>query len=160
MLLGLIWSVAWIGHCPHLVVSIFGTRFLVLLCLITTSDHSPLLVTMLPSVVSGPKPSRLHSMWLLHDSFMDTVSHSLEASMVRDPMTCVMYKLKLLHSCLRNWKASVFRNVYPQIYELENRLLDAQQCIYNEGFSKDLFHDKVEAHRTLKGLLSRQKALL
>lgn len=78
-----------------------------------------------------------------------------DISVVGDPMTRVMKKLKGLIVILRSWIVTLLRNVHLLIREAVNRLLEVQQQILNEGFSDALFHEEVDAHRMMDGLLSR-----
>lgn len=71
-------------------------------------------------------------MWLSYNIFLDTFSYDWQVLVVLDSMTWVMQKFRLLR--LRSWNVSILRNVHLQIQDAENRLLEAQQRISNEGF--------------------------
>lgn len=71
-------------------------------------------------------------MWLSYNIFLDTFSYAWQVLVVLDSMTWVMQKFRLLR--LRSWNVSILRNVHLQIQDAENRLLEAQQRISNEGF--------------------------
>lgn len=65
-------------------------------------DHNLILINLMASVISGPKPFRFQSMWVLHDFFLEVVKQVWAISLVGDLMTHVMHRLKLFRGRLHS----------------------------------------------------------
>ncbi|KAL5775465.1 hypothetical protein ACOSP7_013022 [Xanthoceras sorbifolium] len=82
----------------------------------TVSDHNPIIFNGIKHHVFGPKPFKLYSMWLEHNSFNDVVTSSWQSSPVAScPMRNLVGKLKALKGCLKNWNISVYGDVHAKV---------------------------------------------
>lgn len=89
----------------------------------TCSDHAPLLLSIISSFDTCPKPFKFQKMWLAHSSFLQTVTNNWSASFQASPMRNFSLKLKCVKEALKNWNKNTFKNIFQNVMDLEDDVL-------------------------------------
>ncbi|KAL0912822.1 hypothetical protein M5K25_016231 [Dendrobium thyrsiflorum] len=110
----------------------------------THSDHAPLLLNVNDNNLKGISAFRFQNMWLLHEDFMNRVQTNWNAPVYPNNdvtgMIRLWSKLSRLKQILRWWNKNIFRNIFINIIEAENKVIDMDKvCLdnpSNENFQK------------------------
>ncbi|XP_071902725.1 uncharacterized protein [Coffea arabica] len=78
----------------------------------TSSDHSPLLVSMRPASASVPKSFKFQTFWISNPGFISTVQSNWELSTQGYGMYRLAFKLKRLKTWLRHWSKHQFGDIF------------------------------------------------
>ncbi|KAL0922716.1 hypothetical protein M5K25_006726 [Dendrobium thyrsiflorum] len=92
----------------------------------TLFDHLPILITLKPRQVGSLPQFRFQNMWLLDDSFLNMVHENLGAPLHPDNSIANMnrfwLKLKRLKYKINWWNKNVFKNVFTNILNAEDKV--------------------------------------
>ncbi|KAI0524423.1 hypothetical protein KFK09_003792 [Dendrobium nobile] len=108
----------------------------------TLSDHSPLLLNI--NLSSGNMHGNFHfqNMWLLHHDFLKVVESNWSNPLYPDDNIIGMHrlcmKLKRLKQMLRLWNKVVFKNIFVNIAEVENKLNAIEMDYINDHSNENL----------------------
>ncbi|PKU80044.1 putative mitochondrial protein [Dendrobium catenatum] len=102
----------------------------------TLSDHSPLLINVNFNLVGFNSRFRFQNMWLSHDSFINVVQNNWSAPIFPDDsitgMTMLGAKLKWLKMVLNWWNKNVFKNIFSNIKEMEEKISALEDYCQND----------------------------
>ncbi|KAL0920796.1 hypothetical protein M5K25_009965 [Dendrobium thyrsiflorum] len=114
----------------------------------TLSDHSPILIKFCFNNIGYPPNFRFQNMWLLHNSFKEVVKQNWFAPLFPDNSIVGMkrfwLKLKRLKLVLNWWNHNVFKNLFTNLINAENKVnaIESQcQTVPSEGRKKSLLFD-------------------
>ncbi|XP_020683867.2 uncharacterized protein LOC110100619 [Dendrobium catenatum] len=92
----------------------------------TLFDHSPLLINVNLNSASSNSHFRFQNMWLAHDSFINVIQNNWSAPVFPDDsiygMRRLWAKLKRLKVVLNWWNKNVFKNIFSNIKEAEEKI--------------------------------------
>ncbi|KAL0928380.1 hypothetical protein M5K25_000257 [Dendrobium thyrsiflorum] len=99
----------------------------------TLSDHSPLLINIKPMQLNFLAQFRFQNMWMLHDNFMEVVKTNWLAPIYPNNtisgMKRLWLKLKRLKTVLKWWNHHVFKNLFTNILNAEDKVNNFEkQC--------------------------------
>ncbi|XP_020675110.2 uncharacterized protein LOC110094257 [Dendrobium catenatum] len=108
----------------------------------TLSDHSPLLLFISNSFLTGPVAFRFQNMWIKHVGFFNVVSENWNALVFPDNNIHGMHrlwaKLSRLKQLLRWWNKHVFKNIFENIKEAEEKVLIADNLFLEIPSSENM----------------------
>ncbi|KAI0498287.1 hypothetical protein KFK09_021528 [Dendrobium nobile] len=102
----------------------------------TLSDHSPLLINVNYNSAGFNSRFRFQNMWLSHESFINVVQNNWSAPIFPDDsitgMLRLWAKLKRLKMVLNWWNKKVFKNIFSNIKEMEEKINALEDCCQND----------------------------
>ncbi|XP_057811347.1 uncharacterized protein LOC131025566 [Salvia miltiorrhiza] len=122
------------------------------------SDHSPIMLRC-QDTASAPAGRRFRflNMWCSHEGFLDHVRASWSSPLDSlCPMVRVMKKLKRLRPILKAWNMDTFGNYNTALAELQQDLSSLQEGIDEQGYTDDLFDQKVILQARIGTVLLRK----
>ncbi|KAL0907780.1 hypothetical protein M5K25_022216 [Dendrobium thyrsiflorum] len=131
----------------------------------TLSDHSPILITLKPRQVSSLPKFRFQNMWLLDDSFLNMVHENWVAPLHLDDsiagMNRLWLKLKRLNHKINWWNRNVFKNVFTNILNAEDKFENVSGLYLNKHKSyfiafKKVPNDRINAIKNLTGFFQEK----
>ncbi|XP_028556082.1 uncharacterized protein LOC114581016 [Dendrobium catenatum] len=125
----------------------------------TLSDHSPLLLNINKSLQHNVLSFRFQNMWMLHADFPKMLSTNWNAPVYPDNnisgMLRLWSKLSRLKQCLRWWNKCIFKNLFANIKDAENKVSYLEN-IFQSNPNSDNMIDLNQAKDSLL-LLQRQE---
>ncbi|KAI0510194.1 hypothetical protein KFK09_010794 [Dendrobium nobile] len=108
----------------------------------TTSDHAPLLLSINANKSFISSAFKFQNMWLLNQEFLNIVGMNWEAPIFPNNniygMTKLWNKLSRLKQVLRWWNKHVFKNLFDNIKEAENEVVDWEVCVASNPLSDNI----------------------
>ncbi|PKU59819.1 hypothetical protein MA16_Dca027794 [Dendrobium catenatum] len=102
----------------------------------TLSNHSPLFINDNFNSAGSNSCFRFQNMWLAHDSFINVVHNNWSAPVFPDDsisgMRRLWAKLKRLKMVLNWWNKNVFKNIFSNIKEVEEKINALEACCQND----------------------------
>jgi len=119
----------------------------------TVSDHSPLVISCLRNLHTGPKPFRFLSMWTNNADFKSLVSNAWNAQPFYGcPMYVLTQKLKNLKKIFKEWNSKTFGNIHEAVVSARSKLSAIQEDISVNGMTEDRFQVELNANLEVKKL--------
>lgn len=100
---------------------------------------------------SSPRPFRFQNMWLRHHDFMATVKASWERPISADPLNKLVLKLRSLKHVLKSWNSNVFGNLFTNIKNAEDKVLQCEQA-YSDDSSNEVLQQLEDSKKLLAEL--------
>ncbi|KAI0494122.1 hypothetical protein KFK09_024253 [Dendrobium nobile] len=127
----------------------------------TLSDHSPMLLNINVTSQTGSFAFRFLNMWLLHENFNEMLQVNWNAPIFPDNsisgMLRLWAKLARLKQCIRYWNKNVFKNVFSNILQAEQKVLDMED-IFEANSSEDNLFNLNQAKFLLSQLQAQEES--
>ncbi|KAL0923443.1 hypothetical protein M5K25_007500 [Dendrobium thyrsiflorum] len=118
----------------------------------TYSDHAPLLITFQDSRTYAGSSFRFQNMWFSHEEFLFMVKENWEAPLFPNNdiygMERLWHKLKRLKYKLVWWNRTVFKNIFANILEAEDKVNTLENICQSDPSAKNML-DVQEAKKSV-----------
>jgi hypothetical protein len=116
----------------------------------STSDHSPILLSLLSRKPSFPKPFRYFNYWSNCEGYMDTVTRAWDFQVQGNPIYQVIMKLKNTKKCLKAWSNAGFSSPSSTIKTLRDELQHIQESLGKNPTDTCLQKEEAELKKNLE----------
>ena len=126
----------------------------------STSDHSPILLSLINKRLSFPKPFRYFNYWADCEGYQTTVSSAWDVQFQGNPIYQVIMKLKNTKTKLKIWSGSGFSSPKHTIQLLRTELLHIQESLDLDPSSQALQVKESELKKDLAHWLDMEESQL
>lgn len=91
-----------------------------------TSDHNPILFSVVSNSLPVPKQFRFQHMWITHDNFQEVVRQNWSLHAAGGGMRSLAFKINRLKQALRSWNSRVFGNIFDAVAHAEHKVKQAE----------------------------------
>jgi hypothetical protein len=120
-----------------------------------SSDHNPIILNMVPTDLTLPRPFRFEEFWTYDPSCGSTISSAWSSTLLGSPPFILSKKLKSTKLALKAWNSSYFGNIQRRIAHTLNHLEKVQQS----PPTSYTFDQELQLQNILDNLLFQEESL-